>query len=319
MSYIQTGLQGSGTPEDPFILNSYADWKIIDAGYTGAGDVPPHYKLMNDIDMYAEHELFEGKDFLLGTLHMNNHSIMNAKLKPEGFAIRNCTVIGGPLEILKGNGKVSQVGGEGKITNMTGTQVAMIFANCYFERVFLDIDATNMWFNNFASLTGQIAGLQCYIRIKNEGINNAPLIGCKRMDERASFKDCCFEFNGNAFSYSFIEQTYISMGIDVILDHCMVCGSVDCYDMLYKYDSQEAPYVIRGGVRSCAFDIYAKNSRDERGWKEYAMLYDMQSGPSIAVSRKDLYVGGIIERVTPSEFRNPDILASKGFDVYKTR
>ena len=65
MSYLQTGLQGSGTPEDPFLINSYSDWKLIDARTSELDEDPPHYKLTDDIDMYSEHELFKGKNFFM--------------------------------------------------------------------------------------------------------------------------------------------------------------------------------------------------------------------------------------------------------------
>ena len=325
MSYYQEGLQGSGTPADPFIIYSYGDWLKIDARTSGLDEPAPYYKLANDIDMFSEHSLFKGANFLGGTLLMDNHSILNPKVEIDEFVIRFCNIIGGPLELLAPSGQIARVGGEGKITNVKGNKVKNLFHKCYVERMFIEIDSSTMWFDDGISLTGQMAGLQSYIRVNNdnpydESRFQGPIISCLPMERQKSFKDCCFEFNGNAFDYPLIDQFYDSTDPEVILDYCMVCGSLDCSEMQWHYDSSQAPYMIGGGIRSCAFDVNGKGARDEQGYRDYAMIFDNSAGSSLSVEHSGLFVGGSsIVKVKDQEFRNAEALASKNFDVIRTR
>jgi len=325
MSYYQEGLEGTGVPLDPFIINSYEDWLKIDARKTGLDEPAPYYKLTNDIDMHSEHTLFKGANFLGGTLLMDNHSILNPKVEIDEFVIRFCNIIGGPLELLAPSGKIVKVGGEGKITNIKGNKVKNLFHKCYIERMFIEIDSSLMWFDDGISLTGQMAGLQSYIRVNNtnpydESRFAGPFISCLPMERQKSFKDCCFEFNGNAFDYPLIDQFYDSTDPEVILDHCMVCGDLDCSDMRWHYNTPQAPYMIGGGIRSCAFDVNGKGARDEQGYRDFAMAFDDSCGSSIAVRHSGLYVGGnTVERVSDQDFRDTNKLLEKEFDVIRTR
>lgn len=328
MSYFQENLQGSGTPEDPFLINSYSDWKIIDAR-AGLNDPPPHYKLTTDIDMYSEHEPFQGADFLGGTLWMDNHSILNPKIKVDGYCIRFCTVIGGDLETLYFDGHVKHIGGEGKITNITGTKVKTLFHKCYFKRMFIEIDATDMWIDDSTvmSLTGQIASVQTFIRITNDGINDKPLIATLPLDNGVPFKDTCFEFFGNTFDYPLIDKYYDSESdAECIMQRCMVCGDIDCSEMSWYHDSDPAPYMVDGGISSCVFTVNAKGARDGQGYRAYTRYIYDTLGPSIAVNHSGLYVGDRAESSTPitrvdeRTFKDPDILKDEyGFEVLRTR
>ena len=334
MSYYQTDLRGSGTPEDPFLINSYRDWKIIDARKTGLDEPAPHYKLTTDIDLYSEHETFKGADFFGGTLWMDNHAIRNPKVQIDGYVIHNCTVIGGDLERLKPDGHVKKVGGEGQITNITGNKVKTLFHKCYFRRMFIEIDATDMWIDESGaiSLTGQIGSIQSFIRITNDGINDKPLIACLPVDGGVSFRDTCFEFFGLAHDLPLIYVFHEGELAELIMERCAVYGDLDCADMHYYYDSDEAPFMIDGGVSSCVFSVNARGARDEQGWKAYARGIYNEKGPSIAAIRSGCYVadrneptvhdhGAVsITRVDERQFVDPDILKDEyQFEVLRTR
>ena len=333
MSYYQTDLQGSGTPADPFIINSYEDWKLIDARH-GVDDDPPHYKLTTDIDLYSEHETFKGADFMGGTLWMDNHAIRNPKLQLDSYCIKFCNIIGGDLETLKPNGQVAHIGGEGQIVNITGNKVKTIFNKCFFKRMFVDIDATDMWIDDdeAMSLTGQIGALQSFIRIKNESIRVKPLVAALPVDGDISFRDTCLEFLGNAFDQPLIYVFHEGEYAELIMEKCAIYGDLDCEQMSYYHDSNPAPFMVDGGVSSCIFSVNAKGARDERGWKAYARAIYNENGPSIAAIHSGCYVadrneptshdhGAIpITRVDERTFVDPDILKNEyQFDVSRTR
>lgn len=329
MAYYQEGLDGSGTASDPFLIKSYSDWKIIDAR-VGVGDPPPHYKLMTDLNMMAIKERWIGANFLGGTLDMDDHSIVSPYIAVDSYIIRHCNIIGGPLEVLTPSGTVRSVGGEGKIVNVKGDHIKSLLHKCYMERVYVDINDEGMWVEDSGetSLTGQLAGKQCYISIYNDGFNDKELIDCLPLSGQRSFTDCCFEFNGLTYDVPLIKQFYTSENpAEVILDHCLVTGSIDCSEMRYSYASTDV-YIVDGGINSCAFDISAKGARDEQGYAGYAKFISAENGRSIAVKRDGLFVNNRsghdhgpepVLVIPDSDYRKPDVLAPQGFDVKKLR
>ena len=323
MAYYQTGLNGSGTPEDPFIISSYADWLIIDARYD-LGDEPPWYRLETDLNFMAIKEDFKGANFLGGTLDMNNHSIINPHVKLGSYLIRFATVIGGPLEKLKYDGTVDIKGGEGKIIGVKGTHVDILLHKCDLIRVYVDVNATGMSTDTQdMALLGQVAGNQCFIAIENDDFSTQPLIACLPVDGRASFVDTCFEFTGLAFDAGLIDRFYeTETPEEPVLNHCMIRGSLDLEYMTRHYTSSET-YIVNGAVKSCIININGKGARDEQGYKGLGTFIDTSAGPSLAIRKTGFYMD--IEDTTKvisvydKDYRNVEYNKNNGFDVIKVR
>jgi len=322
MSYKQTGLSGSGTALDPFLIYSYEDWLKIDARYD-IEDEPPHYRMETDLNFMLIKDDMRGANFLGGTLDMNNHSIINPFVKLGSYIIRDALVIGGPLEVLYPNGHVMTKGGEGKIIGIKGTHVEMLFHKCIFKRVYIVIEVGDMNIDRQdISLTGQISGEQCFISIDNEGFNTHPLIACLP-NTPAPFVDTCFEFKGMAFDEHLIDRWYsTSDPNEVVLDHCMVYGSLDLSEMTRHYTSSET-YICNGGIKSCIINVNGKGARDEQGYRGFGTYIDMSDGPSLAVRKNGFYMAiddpTKVKTVNDGDYRKPDSNIAKGFDLLKLR
>ena len=314
MAYHQTGLEGSGTANDPFLIKSYSDWEIIDAT-RDIGDPAPHYKLISDINMNLIRRKWNGASFFGGYLDMDGHTITAPVIAVNSYLMHSCKIIGGPMEVIGPNGKTRIAGGESKILNVKGTHVQPLLEDCSLQRIYLEIDADGMSVDDETrALTGDFKAEQCYISVHNDGFQT-PLIGCEE-----TFVDTCFEFTGQAYDTSFI------IGEGLVLDHCMVRGDIDCSEMRYSYMSTNS-YMVTGTVSSCAFDILAKGATLEQGWAGYATETDKSNGPTIATERAGLYVynrtehehGAPVTVISPTNFKKPDYLISIGFDVKKLK
>lgn len=316
MAYHQTGLDGSGTALSPFLIRSYSDWEIIDAS-RDIGDPAPHYKLVSDLNMTIVKRKWTGKDFLGGYLHMDGHKIISPMIEVESYLMHKCNIIGGPLEQLSPVGKTVVKGGESQILHVNGNQVVPILEDCVLQRVFVDTEVDGMWINNDTdTLFGDITARQCYFTFHNDGFKK-PLVSSEE-----TIVDCCFEFTGQAYDCAFITGQN-----EIVLDHCMLRGDIDCSEMIYGYLST-TKYMVDGTISSCVFDINAKGATSEQGWAGYATAVSTFCGPSIATDRKGLFVKNRSEHdhgeppvtvISPTNFRKPDYLISLGFDVKKLR
>lgn len=323
MSYRQEGLDGEGTSENPFLIRSYEDWKIIDARYD-LDDIPPCYSLETDLNFMFIREDFQGANFLGGTLLMNNHSVINPHIKLGSYLIRDALVIGGPLERLKYDGTVDVKGGEGKIIGVKGTHVEILLHKCNLQRVYVDIDATGMNIDRQdMALLGQVAGIQCFISIYNEDFSTHPLIACYPVDGRASFVDTCFEFTGLAFDAGLIDRFYeAETPEDPVLNHCLIRGSLDFEYMTKHYTSSDT-YIVGGAVKSCIVNINGKNARDEQGYKGLGTFIDISAGPSLAIRKTEFYMDiedpTKVISVYDADYRKVEYNKTNGFDVIKVR
>lgn len=325
MSYRQQGLDGEGTLGNPFLIRSYEDWKIIDARYD-IDDDPPCYSLETDLNFMLIREDFQGANFLGGTLLMNNHSIINPHIKLGSYLIRDALVIGGEMEKLTPSGHTKEKGGEGKIIGTKGTHVEMLLNKCILKRVYVDIEIGDMNIDSQdTSLFGQVSAEQSFIAINNhnDGFSTHPIISCLPVYGQASFLDTCFEFTGLTFDKHLIDRFYSTDNPnEVVLDHCMIRGSIDMSEMTRHYSSSDT-YICNGGIKSCIINMNAKGARDEQGYRGFGTYVDDSEGPSLNIKKAGFYMAiddpTKVLTINDNSYRKPNDNIARGFDVMKLR
>lgn len=321
MPYRQTGLQGSGTEIDPFLIHSYEEWVMINPDKSADLD-PPYYKLMSDINMNTDGYYWKPTDFANGHLNMNDHSIISPKVPVGGYLIRNCDIYSNSLEVIDANGQIVTKGGCGQFLDVRGDGLMYVFNSCSFKRLIVDIFADNMYLLDKSDpqrgLISRASAEQSHFKIHNEGCMDN-LITSYHPDDDYPFIDCLFEFNGMVYDGPLINFGYSNPGDDdMMLKRCMIAGKVNCENLTYAYSS--CPYtLVNGSISNCAFYLYGDNDVDHKGYGGYAYEVDTGDELTIALSMTDsgCYIANQngITIVNDVNYRSPSYLQRIGFNV----
>lgn len=267
-------LKGSGTKDDPYLINEYWDWMRIEITPEKDEEMGLYFKLMNDINMITDKNRWAGKDLNHGYFDMNGHNIIGINLGWGEYIMRNCKVYS-VAETWTATGDVRNEGVGGWFIDIRGTNARGAFIDCDLEYIYIDLNDFDKWSQGNDSMLSSITTKGCYIRIYNNQIINIPFITGKNIHDGARFVDTCFEINGYLSDAPFIsaQNKTLCPPETLFFDHCMFKGVVDFKYMSYAAGSTDIDFLYNG-VNECIFHMRNGNKpKDNRGYRTYAGSY----------------------------------------------